>query len=27
MTLDCVIPAQSSVKQIIHPNVGLKFFC
>jgi len=26
MTLDCVIPTQSSVIQTIHCNVGLKFF-
>jgi len=27
MTLDCVIPTQSSVIQIIHCYVGLKYFC
>jgi len=26
MTLDCVIPTQSSVVQTIHCNVGLKYF-
>ena len=26
MTLDCVIPTQSSVTQTIHCNVGLKCF-
>jgi len=26
MTLDCVIPTQSSVIQIIHCNVGLRCF-